>query len=141
MRSRALLSVGVAFSFATMLSSCAARRNVTAPPSAHATSSILQDLPRAGKNGYTTPRCIQCPDPAYSDEALQAKKQGEVVIDAMIGTDGRAHNIRMVKSLGYGLDEQAIHSARDIWRFLPANGPDGKPAAVRMLIEINFHLY
>lgn len=95
----------------------------------------------AGKNGYTTPQCIHCPDPEYSEEALRAKIQGEVALDVVIGTDGRAHNIRVTKSLGHGLDEEAIHEARDVWRFKPALGPDGKPAAVRILVEIHFHVY
>lgn len=112
-----------------------------ASDTAEAGLASMSGIPLAGTKGYTRPLCIHCPDPPYSDEALQAKIQGEVVLDAVIGTDGRAHNIRLVKSLGHGLDEEAIKTARDVWRFKPANGPDGKPAAVRMLIEINFHLY
>ena len=62
-------------------------------------------------------------------------------MDVVVGADGRAHQIVVKKSLERGLDEQAIHSIRDVWLFKPANGPDGKPATVHMLIEIDFHLY
>ncbi len=62
-------------------------------------------------------------------------------MSVVIGTDGRAHNITVTRSLGYGLDEQAIKAVQDEWTFKPANGPDGKPAAVHMMIEISFHLY
>jgi len=62
-------------------------------------------------------------------------------MSVVIGLDGQAHNIVVVKALGHGLDEAAIHAARDVWRFEPANGPDGKSAAVRMLIDISLHLY
>lgn len=98
-------------------------------------------IPLAGTKGNTLPQCIYCPTPRYSSEGFHAKIQGEVVLDAVIGPDGRAHNIRVVKALGHGLDEEAIRAMRDSWRFKPANGPDGKPAAVRMLVEIQFHLY
>lgn len=97
--------------------------------------------PMAGENGYGQPACLYCPDPQYSDAGFKLKIQGEVVLDVVIGVDGRATSIHVVKGLGYGLDEEAVKSARDIWRFKPAVGPNGQPAAVRMLIDIVFHLY
>lgn len=97
--------------------------------------------PNAGENGYGTPLCLYCPTPKYSDTAFKLKIQGVVVLDVVIGTDGRAHNIHVSKGLGYGLDEEAITAVRDIYRFKPSTGPDGQPAAVHMLFEIEFHLY
>lgn len=98
-------------------------------------------VPIAGENGYTRPVCFYCPTPPYSDTAFKAKIQGEMILDTIIRPDGRAHYIRIVKRLGYGLDEEAIKAARNVWRFKPATGPDGKPAAVRMLIDVDFRLY
>lgn len=83
----------------------------------------LSNIPSAGQKGYTTPTCIYCPNPQYSDEAFHAKIQGQIVMNVVIGTDGRAHNINIIKGLGHGLDEEAIRAARDVWRFKPANGP------------------
>jgi len=97
--------------------------------------------PEAGENGYGKPDCLYCPTPQYSDAGFKLKIQGIVVIDAIIGPDGRAFNVHVSKGLGYGLDEQAVHSVRDIWRFKPSIGPDGRPAGVHMLIEVDFHLY
>lgn len=97
--------------------------------------------PNAGENGYGTPICLYCPDPKYSDAAFKLKIQGVVVLDVIIGADGRAHNIHVSKGLGYGLDEEAIKAVRDIYRFKPSIGPDGQPAAVHMLFEIEFRLY
>lgn len=95
----------------------------------------------AGENGYTQPECNYCPNPQYSDVGFKAKVQGTVILDVIVSPDGKAHYIRLVKGLGYGLDQEAIKSARDVWHFKPALGPDGKPAEVRMLIEIDFHLF
>lgn len=97
--------------------------------------------PNAGENGYGTPICLYCPNPKYSDAGFKLKIQGVVVLDVIIGTDGRAHNIHVSKGLGYGLDEEAITAVRDIYRFKPSTGPDGQPAAVHMLFEIEFRLY
>jgi periplasmic protein TonB len=97
--------------------------------------------PMAGENGYSRPDCVYCPQPEYSDTGFKLKIQGPVVLDIIVGTDGRTVSVHVDKGLGYGLDESAMKSVRDIWRFKPAIGPNGQPAVVRMLIEIDFHLY
>lgn len=94
----------------------------------------------AGTGGYGSPACLYCPKPDFSDEAVKAKYQGVVEIETVVTADGRAIDPRVVKPVGMGLDEKAVEAVRT-WRFTPARGPDGKPAAVRVLIEVSFHLY
>ena len=96
--------------------------------------------PNAGTGGYGMPACLYCPQPQFSDEAVKAKYQGTVLLLAIITADGRAIDISVVKHLGLGLDEKAIEAVRT-WRFRPAAGPDGRPASVRQMIEVTFHLY
>lgn len=96
--------------------------------------------PSAGTGGYGYPSCILCPRPDYSDAAMKAKYQGTVVLMVVIGPDGRAIDIHVSKGLGLGLDEKAIEAVRN-WRFKPAYGPNGKPAAVSAPIEVTFRLY
>jgi protein TonB len=93
----------------------------------------------AGYGGYGSPQCLYCPNAQFSDEAVKAKHQGVVLVDALITPDGRATDIRVVKSLGLGLDENAVAAVRT-WRFKPAMGPDGKPAAVEQTIEVEYRL-
>jgi len=76
------------------------------------------------------------PDPKYSKEARKKKIQGPVVLGLVVGTDGLPHDIHLVKSLGYGLDETAIEGVRR-WRFKPATS-QGKPVAVAISIEVDF---
>lgn len=95
--------------------------------------------PFAGSDGYGSPQCIYCPNAQFSDEAVRAKHQGIVLVNALITPDGRAIDIKVVKSLGLGLDENAVAAVRT-WRFKPATGPDGKPAAVVQTIEVEFRL-
>lgn len=97
--------------------------------------------PTAGENGYSRPDCLYCPQPQYSDAGFKLKIQGPVVLDIIVDTNGRATSVHVDKGLGYGLDEEAVKAVRDIWHFKPAVGPNGQPATVRMLIEIDFHLY
>jgi periplasmic protein TonB len=98
------------------------------------------DHPIAGKFGYGTPVCVYCPQPNFSREAVEAKIQGSIFIEAVILRDGRPTQIRVVHGLGFGLDENAIEVVRK-WRFKPATGPDGNAADVRMVIELAFRLY
>lgn len=97
--------------------------------------------PEAGQNGYSEPECLYCPNPKFTDTAFKLKIQGSVVLSIVVGVDGRAHNIQVSKGLGYGLDQEAIKDVGDIYRFKPAIGPDGRPAAVHMLIEVAFTIY
>ncbi len=89
--------------------------------------------------GVTAPHLIYGPEPEFSEEARKAKYQGTVVLQVVVGTDGRTHNIRVAQSLGMGLDEKAIEAIRE-WKFEPSR-KDGVPVAVRVDIEIDFHLY
>ncbi|HWX53213.1 MAG TPA: energy transducer TonB [Verrucomicrobiae bacterium] len=90
-------------------------------------------------NGVIAPRALYSPEPEFSEEARKVKHQGTVVLWAVIGTDGRPHNIRVEQSLGMGLDEKALEAVRT-WRFEPGT-KDGRPVSVQMNIVVNFHLY
>ena len=57
----------------------------------------------------------------------------------VVGTDGRPSNIRVLSSLGMGLDEKAIEAVRT-WKFEPAM-KDGHPVRVEIAVEVDFHLY
>lgn len=93
---------------------------------------------RIGGN-VSQPLCLYCPDPEYSEEARKAKYQGVVVLWAIVDENGRARDVRVQKSLGLGLDEEAVRAVQN-WRFKPAER-GGKPVPVYMTIEVNFHLY
>ena len=97
-------------------------------------------LPNAGAGGYGTPVCLYCPHPDFTDEAMKLKITGIVWLSATITADGRVTDIRVIKGLGFGLDEKAVERART-WRLKPALSPDGRPSAVRMTIEADFNLY
>jgi protein TonB len=89
--------------------------------------------------GVSAPRAIYDPEPEYSEGARKAKFQGAVVLSAVIGPDGRPRDIRVARSLGMGLDEQAMAAVHN-WRFEPAL-KDGQPVAVLVNIEVDFRLY
>jgi TonB family protein len=89
--------------------------------------------------GVTPPRPIFSPDPEFSEEARKAKYQGTCTLMIVVSADGRPTNIRVVNSLGMGLDEKAIETVKT-WRFEPGK-KDGHPVNVEMAVEVDFHLY
>ena len=86
----------------------------------------------------TNPSVVQKVEPAYTEEARQAKTQGTVLLKMVVGTDGLARDITVEKGIGMGLDQNAIQAVRQ-WQFKPAER-DGKPVAVRAKVAINFRL-
>jgi len=52
---------------------------------------------------------------------------------------GYAQNLRVVRTLGMGLDEKALDAAQK-YRFKPATR-DGKPVAATISVAVNFRLY
>ncbi len=90
-------------------------------------------------SGAAPPRAIYSPEPEFSDEARKAKYQGVVTLGVIVEPDGRPTNIRVLNSLGMGLDEKAIETVKT-WRFEPAM-KDGKPVRFEIAVEVDFHLY
>ena len=90
--------------------------------------------------GVTRPRCMYCPDPQYSDEARKIKMQGTVTMEVLVGPGGRAEQIRMIKGLGYGLDERA-EEALQTWRFVPAHDAAGRGVPMWVTVEVSFRLF
>jgi TonB family protein len=88
--------------------------------------------------GVSAPRLTYKVEPEYSEEARKAKYQGTVVLAVEVWPDGGAHNIRVLRSLGLGLDEKAIQAVEK-WKFVPGR-KDGKPVRVAATIEVNFRL-
>ncbi len=96
--------------------------------------------PISGIRGYSEVACVYCPTAQFSDEAVKAKFQGTVFLSVIVTPDGRPTDIHVASGLGMGLDEKALEAVRK-WRFKPSVGPDGKAAAVRAIVEVQFHLY
>jgi protein TonB len=103
-------------------------------------SSSNENPPHAGTEGVTIPKCTYMPRPPYTKEAKKAKVKGIVLVEGVVGLDGRLTNLRVVKALGYDLDESALNTLKT-WKCDPAIGPNGKPVPALVPIEVNFRLH
>ena len=91
-------------------------------------------------SGVTAPVAIYQPLPLYTEEARRARVEGIVLIQAVIRKDGSVDSFRVLRGLGYGLDESAINTIATKWRFRPG-AMRGVPVDVQANIEVTFRLY
>lgn len=92
-------------------------------------------------NGVSTPTILRSVDPQYTSEAMRAKVQGIVVLDAVVQPNGLLTAISVVRSLDkqYGLDLAAIEAAKK-WLFAPGK-KDGVAVPVQVRLELEFRLH
>jgi len=90
--------------------------------------------------GVTQPRLIKEVKPEYTSEAMQARIQGSLQLEAVVLESGLVGDVTVVRSLDtvYGLDDQAVKAVKQ-WEFEPGT-KDKKPVAVRIEVEITFTL-
>jgi TonB family protein len=97
----------------------------------------LSSAMKVGK-GVSAPSLLAKIEPEYSEDARVAKIQGAVTLAIVVDTDGRAKDVRVIKGVGYGLDEKAVEAVGN-WEFRPGT-MNGEPVQVQAQIEINFRL-
>jgi TonB family protein len=78
------------------------------------------------------------PTPIYTDKARELKIEGDVVLEVEFLASGSLRVVRVVKGLGYGLDEAAMKAAEQI-EFKPAHDA-GRPVDFKTTVHIVFRL-
>jgi len=93
-------------------------------------------------NGVTSPQLIKEVKPNYTGDAMRAKLQGVVEMEAVVLPDGTVdpNRIKITRSLDstFGLDQQAIIAVKQ-WRFRPGTFK-GQPVPVIVNVELTFTL-
>jgi protein TonB len=87
--------------------------------------------------GVTAPTKLHHVAPIYPPVALAAGREGTVVLEAVIGEDGRVRDLRVLRPVAL-LDQAAIDAVRQ-WRFTPTL-LNGQPVPVIMSVTVGFHL-
>jgi TonB family protein len=87
----------------------------------------------------TPPRVVSAPAAEFSEQARGKDVKGVSVLGVIVKPDGTTSDIHVIKALGMGLDEKAIDAVKR-WKFKPAM-LNGKPVAVEIAVEVDFHLY
>jgi len=86
----------------------------------------------------TAPRVLTQVRPVYTSEALAGRIQGTVVLELVVEANGHPADIRVIRSLDPGLDEQAVIAARE-WRFEPGRLAS-RPVNVQVIVMMDFQM-
>jgi TonB family protein len=78
--------------------------------------------------------------PQYTPAAMDAKIQGDVLLEAVVLIDGTVGDVSILQSLdpSYGLDQQAVDAMRR-WTFQPGTR-NGEPVRVAVQVQMTFTL-
>ena len=87
----------------------------------------------------TAPIVVFQPEPQYTALARANKIAGNVLVYLRVSTEGLPTNIRVIRGLGYGLDESAIKAVQG-YKFKPAT-ENGQPVTIEMNVEVNFQVF
>ncbi len=106
---------------------------VVAPPTE-------EELPKFGEYVYVEelPEAITRVQPVYPDIAREANVDGTVMVQALVGKDGKVKDTRVVKSIPM-LDGAAVTAVKQ-WVFKPALS-NNKPVAVWVAVPVKFSLH
>ena len=91
-------------------------------------------------NGVTSPTLVREVKPNYTADAMRAKIQGVVWLEAVVMQDGSVGQVRVTRSLDptFGLDQEAERTVKK-WVFRPGTRL-GQPVPVLIEIEMSFTL-
>lgn len=82
----------------------------------------------------------QNPLPPYPLVARRMGMEGVVLLEVVVAPDGRPADVRIARSSGHAmLDDSAVRTVRERWRFVPARR-DGAAVESRVTVPIRFRL-
>lgn len=83
-------------------------------------------------SGIEPPRLLREVKAGYTDDARRRGIEGEVVLEIVVRRDGSVGDVKVLRGLDRGLDQQAIAAVRQ-WRFAPATR---RGAAVDVIVDV-----
>jgi TonB family protein len=101
---------------------------------------VVEDAPddeaAAAREGLRLPQPYRRLRPAYPDSAARAEAEATVDVQIELDTEGEVSRVEVVRWAGFGLDEAAVNTVRQL-HFRPAMR-NGVPVPMRVLLRYNF---
>lgn len=111
--------------------------NVTNVPKPVAPPPVAAKVKKAPEIAPGAKRRFQ---PDYPPTSRRLGEEGSVILQVMVGTDGKVQEAKVQTSSGFPrLDEAALKHALRAWRFNPGT-EDGKPVAMWHSIKVTFKI-
>ena len=89
-------------------------------------------------SGITPPQLLREIRANYTDDARRRAIEGDVALEIVVRRDGNVGQVRVLQSLGGGLEQKAIEAVRQ-WKFAPATRY-GAPVDVVVEVSVGFKL-
>jgi TonB family protein len=86
--------------------------------------------------GVISPMVLTRAATRIPDLAIKLRAADEVLLSFVVQTDRTIRDIQVVRSVGYGMDEEAVQTVKK-WRFAPGT-KDGLPVDVRIRAAVGF---
>jgi protein TonB len=83
------------------------------------------------------PKVFYQPLPPYTQEARVAKVEGIVLLQRIVRKNGRIADLKVLQGIGFGLNQSAISTISNEWRFEPGI-LDGAPVDVHVNLKVSF---
>jgi protein TonB len=100
---------------------------------------LASEKPYKVGGSVSAPSVISKVEPEYTQEALNARREGSVLIEVVVTPAGEASDLHEISQpLEFGLDAKAIEALQQ-WRFKPGE-KGGRPVPVIVQIRMNFRL-
>ncbi len=122
-----------------------APRRTTAPAVAvgdgsSATPGLDATTARASNGDRAKPGYLRNPHPSYPEEARRARQEGAVQLRIRVSADGSVLSATITRTSGFPqLDERALSTVRERWKFKPARVA-GVAIASEVIVPIRFSL-
>lgn len=88
--------------------------------------------------GIDPPRLLREVKAQYTEDARKRAITGDILLEIVIRSDGNVGDVKVLRGLGFGLDERAVTAVRN-WKFAPARRL-GAPVDVIVEVEVEFSL-
>jgi protein TonB len=76
--------------------------------------------------------------PTYPEVARHLRREGVVIVEAVISREGTVVDVRLLKDPGFGMGDAALAAIRN-WRYEPAT-LDGRRVSVYLTVRVRFEL-
>jgi TonB family protein len=98
---------------------------------------LNSESPRQASSDVSAPGPLRKVDPKYPPTLIHERVEGEVVLYAVIRSDGSVDSIQLVRGIDDQLDANAMQALSQ-WRFRPAT-KEGIPVDLEAIVHIPFH--
>lgn len=97
------------------------------------------EVHRMAEPGMVAPKAVYKPDPEFSEASRKSGEKGSVVVALVVDSAGSPRDLRIICRSIPENNENAM-AALKRWKFAPGT-KDGKPVAVAVEVQVDFHLY